>query len=121
LKDALVKLGKHGEALAKEYLLKKGYEIVKENFRFERAETDIIVKDETKKILVFVEVKTRRNKKFGEPEEAVTEQKMQQLVKSAEGFLMNTAGYEDYDVRFDIIAILSDGKNETINHIENAI
>jgi len=34
---------------------------------------------------------------------------------------MNTAGYEDYDIRFDIIAILADGKNETINHIENAI
>ncbi len=121
MKDALQKLGKHGEAIAKEYLVKKGYEIVKENFRFQRAETDIIVKDEAKKLLVFVEVKTRRNKKFGEPEEAVTEQKMQQLVKSAEGFLMKTEGYEDYDRRFDIVAIISDGKKDIINHIENAI
>ena len=112
-------LGKHGEASAREYLLQKGYEVVKENFRYQRAEVDLIVKDQEKK-LVFVEVKTRRNKKFGEPEEAVNNAKQQQLIKSAEGFLMNNAGYEDYNKRFDVIAIYIEGKKETINHIENA-
>jgi len=113
-------LGRHGEARAKEVLIQKGYEIVKENFRYKRAEIDIIVKDEPKKLLVFVEVKTRSNKKFGEPEEAVTEQKMKQLVKSAEGFLMTNEGYDEYDKRFDVIAIMIEGKKEMINHIENA-
>lgn len=113
-------LGKHGEASAREYLLQKGYEIVKENFRYLRAEVDLIVKDESKKLLVFVEVKTRRTKKFGEPEEAVNDTKQKQLIKSAEGFLMNNTGYEDYDKRFDVIAIYIEGEKETINHIENA-
>ena len=50
----------------------------------------------TNKILAFIEVKTRRNKKFGEPEEAVNEQKQQQIINSAEGFLMNETGYDNY-------------------------
>jgi putative endonuclease len=81
---------------------------------------DLIIKDESKKLLVFVEVKTRTNKKFGEPEEAVTDQKQKQLIKSAEGFLINNTGYEDYNKRFDVIAIYIEGEKETINHIENA-
>ena len=120
MKSGNVPLGKEGERAAKEHLISKGYEIVKENYRFERAELDLIVKSEAKKILVFVEVKTRRNKKFGEPEESVNEQKQQQLINSAEGFLMNETAYDNYDKRFDVIAIYSDGKNEIINHIENA-
>ena len=120
MKSGNVPLGKEGERAAKEHLISKGYEIVKENYRFERAELDLIVKSEAKKILVFVEVKTRRNKKFGEPEESVTEQKQNQLLKSAEGFLMTNPGWEDYEKRFDVIAIMADGEKLTINHIENA-
>lgn len=113
-------LGRRGEKLAKEHLKMMGYQIVEENYRYERAEIDLIVKNDKKKQLVFVEVKTRRNKKFGEPEESVTEQKQNQLVKSADGFLMTHPGWEDYDKRFDVIAIMVDGSKETINHIENA-
>lgn len=113
-------LGKAGEHAAKKYLLAKGYEIVKENFRYERAEIDLIVKDETNKILVFAEVKTRRNKKYGEPEESVTELKQVQLIKSAEGFLMTNEGWEEYTKRFDVIAIMAERGEMKINHIENA-
>lgn len=120
MKNARTSFGKAGELRAKEYLVSKGYEIIKENFRYNRAEVDIIAKDEKNKILVFVEVKSRRNKKFGEPEESVNEQKQQQLINSAEGFLMNETAYDNYDKRFDVIAIYSDCKNEIINHIENA-
>jgi len=120
LKSGNVPLGKDGERAAKEFLISKGYEIVDENYRYERAEIDLIVKNEAMKRLVFVEVKTRRNKKFGEPEEAVTEQKQNQLVKSAEGFLMTNPGWEDYEKRFDVIAIMAEGKELKINHIENA-
>ena len=113
-------LGKIGEELAKQYLESKGYKLVKENYRFERAEMDLIVKDEINKTVVFVEVKTRRTKSFGEPEEAVHEYKQLQLIKSAEGFMMNYPEYEDYEKRFDIIAIFMDGDKEIINHLENA-
>lgn len=112
--------GRQGEIKAKEYLISKGYDIIKENFRYNRAEVDIIAKDEANKILAFIEVKSRRNKKFGEPEESVNEQKQKQIINSAEGFLMNETSYDNYDKRFDVIAIYSEGNKEIINHIENA-
>ncbi len=113
-------LGKQGEQMAKKYLELKGYALVIENYRFERAEIDLIVKDEANKVLVFVEVKTRKTKSFGEPQEAVHEYKQLQLIKSAEGFMMNFPEYEDYEKRFDIVAIYIEGNKETINHLENA-
>ena len=113
-------LGADGEALAKKYLEEKGYELIKENFRYDRAEIDLIMKNEKAKQLVFVEVKTRKSKSFGEPQEAVNESKQQQLIKSAEGFLMNNVNYEDYEKRFDVVAIYIDNGKEFINHLENA-
>lgn len=118
LKNAV--LGKQGEELARKYFENSGYELVRRNYRFERAEIDLIFKDEKSKTLVFVEVKTRRTKTFGEPEESVTEAKQKQLIKSAEGFLMNNPGYDDYEKRFDVAAINIENGKEKINHIENA-
>ena len=68
-----LKTGKQGEALARTYLEEKGYEILEASWRYRRAEVDIIAKD--KKILVFVEVKTRRSDYFGKPEVSVTARK----------------------------------------------
>lgn len=113
-------LGKHGEGIAKKYFESLGYELVAENFRYERAETDLVFKDEKKKQLVFVEVKTRRNKNFGEPEESVNTKKQGQMIKSAEGFLLNNPLYADYEKRFDVAAIMITSGKEEINHIENA-
>jgi len=113
-------LGKHGEELAKKHFEKKGFKLVEQNFRFERAEIDLIFKDDERKILIFAEVKTRRSKMFGEPEESVTEQKQEQIIKSAEGFLIEREEFSDYEKRFDVIAISINGMEEKINHIENA-
>jgi len=115
-----LKLGEEGEQIAKDYLLSKGYELVAKNYRYERAETDLIVKDEKNKTLVFVEVKTRKTKTFGEPEDAVNEFKQAQLVKSAEGFMLQHEEYEDYLKRIDVIAIFIERGKRNINHIENA-
>ncbi len=113
-------LGKDGERAAKKYFESLGYEFVAENYRYNRAETDLICKDESKKRLIFIEVKTRRTKTFGEPEESVTEKKQQQILKSAEGFLMTHTEYDDYEKRFDVMAIMIEDGKEKINHIENA-
>ena len=113
-------LGSDGEAIARKYLEEKGYELVKENFRYDRAEIDLIMKDEKLKQLVFVEVKTRKTKTFGEPQESVNELKQLQLIKSAEGFMLNDEEYTDYEKRFDVIAIYIENGKETINHLENA-
>jgi len=113
-------LGKLGEELALKHLEAKGYIFVEKNFRFQRAEIDLIVKKDKENLLVFIEVKTRRNKKFGMPEEGITLRKTEQIYKSAEGFLIQNQGYIDYIKRFDVIAILIEGNEEKINHIENA-
>jgi len=113
-------LGAIGEQTALKFLEVKGYKLVAKNFRFERAEIDLVVQDETRKLIVFVEVKTRKNKKFGEPEESVTQKKTEQICKSAEGFILQHPEFTGYEKRFDIIAIILEGKSESINHFENA-
>ena len=115
-----MKIGAAGEQSALKFLEVKGYELVHRNFRFQRAEVDLIVQNESKKLLVFVEVKTRRNRKFGEPEESVTQRKIDQICKSAEGFLIKYPEYTDYTKRFDVIAIMLEGESEKIKHFENA-
>lgn len=117
----LTHLGKTGEAIAKEYFESLGFEFVEQGFRYERAETDLIFKDDAKKIIVFAEVKTRRSKKFGEPEESVTDKKVQQMIKSAQGFLMLNPVYDDYEKRFDIVTIMIEGGKAKLNHLENVI
>ncbi len=113
-------LVKYGEQLARKYLENKGYELVKENFRFERAEIDLIFKDEKNKTLIFAEVKTRKTKSFGEPEESVVPSKQKQIIKSAQGFLMEHDEFNEYEKRFDIVAVYVKGKKEEINHLTDA-
>jgi putative endonuclease len=114
-------LGKQGESIAKKYFLSKNHILLAENYRFERAETDLIFKDRNNKTLIFVEVKARRTKTYGEPEESITGKKIEHLVKSAEGFVYEHPEYESYEKRIDVFTILFDGKKEIVNHIENAI
>ena len=114
-------LGKKGETIAKDYFLAKKYIFIAENYRFERAETDLIFEDRNNKTLIFVEVKTRRSKTFGEPEEAITRKKSDNMVKSAEGFIYEHPEYENYERRIDVLTIFFEGNKEIINHIKNAI
>ncbi|MBW7842886.1 MAG: YraN family protein [Ignavibacterium sp.] len=110
--------GKDGEEIAAKYLLKKGFEILKRNYRFSHGEIDIIAKDGD--TLVFVEVKTRKNLEHGEPEYAITKKKIQQLKKIAELYLFDKQ-IEEADCRFDVIAIiLGSENNPQITHYENA-
>ena len=114
-------LGKLGENRAKEYFLAKGLILIAENYRFERAETDLIFEDRNKKTLIFVEVKARRSRTYGEPEESITGKKVEHLIKSAEGFIYENPQYENFEKRIDVFTILFDGEKEVVNHIENAI
>ena len=112
-----LELGKKGEILAKEYLEEKDYEILDENWITGKLEVDLIaLKD---KVIVFIEVKTRTGNFFGEPEDFVNSRKQQLLVAAADEYiyLMEHKG----DIRFDIVAVLFDKKNNfTIKHIEDA-
>ena len=111
-------LGKLGEKLAAEYLMKKGYEILDQNFYYDKAEIDIIAKKDIK-TLVIVEVKTRNSDFFGDPQGFVTPSKIKLLVKAANEYIISND--LDMEVRFDIISILlhKDGTH-TLEHIEDA-
>jgi len=93
--------GNTGEALAAAYLSGKGYAILHQNWRHSHWEVDIIAEKET--ILHFVEVKTRRTKKFGHPEESVGKKKIQNLINAAEEYLYQYPQWKR--IRFDILSI----------------
>ena len=109
-------LGKKGENQAVIYLQKKGYDIVKTNFVFQKAEIDIIARIEN--ILAIVEVKTRSSIDFGLPQDFVKPKKIQLLVKAVNEYMI--VNDLDLEVRFDIIAIHKNGSNFEIEHIEDA-
>jgi putative endonuclease len=87
------------------------------NYRFERGEIDVVAEDGRE--LVFVEVKTRRTKSYGEPEEAVNAKKQAQLRKVAEGYLFEHR-IDDRPCRFDVVAIFFHNGKAEIKHFKNA-
>lgn len=109
-------IGNKGEALAKEYLLKKGYQVLEENWRFSRAEVDLIAMDG--QALVFIEVKTRSTDFFGAPELAV-DHKKQNLLSDAANVYMQQINHE-WEIRFDIIAIVLGDEDPKIEHFKDA-
>lgn len=109
-------LGKKGEQLAVDYLIKKGYTIVQRNYRFQKAEVDIIA--QLKNTLAIVEVKTRSTIDFGNPQDFVKPKQIQRLVKAVDEYV--NVNKLDVEVRFDIIAIVRQDKGFTIEHLENA-
>jgi TIGR00252 family protein len=113
------KFGSEGEKTASVYLKKKGFEIIETNFRLSnRGEIDIIAKDGN--ILVFIEVKSRKNLNYGEPEYSVTKNKMNQIKKLANLYLY-THNILEVDCRFDVVTILEEIPGEKkINHLINA-
>ena len=110
------KLGKKGEQLAVDYLLQNGYDIVERNYRFDKAEVDIIAK--IKDTLAIVEVKTRSTTDFGNPQDFVKPKQIQRLVKAVDEYV--TVNNLDVEVRFDIIAIVKNGNTYYIEHLKDA-
>ncbi len=111
-------LGQRGEVLAKKFLQDNGLTILEENWRIKKAEIDIIAKDEKTNTLIIVEVKTRSYETLGSPENFVTEHKQKMLFDAA-SIYAEKLGHE-WEVRFDIIAIILNNKKEKITHFEDA-
>ena len=111
-----VDLGKQGEALAARYLEQQGYQILARNYRYRRAEIDLIAQREG--CLVFVEVKARSSVAYGFPEEAVDETKTE-LILSAADYFVEEQTWEG-DVRFDIIAVVFGQGRPRLQHFEDA-
>lgn len=110
-------VGKKGELIAIKYLKSKGYLIRKVNYRFSKAEIDIIA--EVNKVLVFVEVKTRTSSRHGQPYEFVTRKKELLLSAAASNFMDKYCW--SGEIRFDVLSILLYNEFDyTITHISDA-
>lgn len=109
-------LGKAGEDAVAEYLERKGYDILHRNWRKNRLELDIVaVKDG---LLIVVEVKTRSNTEYIEPQEAVNWQKIRHIVVAADAYIKHFG--INLPVRFDIITVVGNMGSFEIEHIEDA-
>ncbi|ABK98808.1 YraN family protein [Pelobacter propionicus] len=112
--------GSRGEEIATSFLGQQGYRILERNFRCKGGELDIVARAPGERSLVFVEVKTRRDRSYGPPQLAVTPFKQRQISKAALTWLSRNH-LHDSQARFDVIAILlEDGGRHSIEHIVNA-
>lgn len=117
--------GAYGEAAARKFLQSLGWEIVDSNVNIYAqdksgrilGEIDIIASD--RQTLIFVEVKWRKDRRFGSPLEAVTLRKQNRLRLLAELYMLKSPRPEKY-LRFDVIGIIGSGKNMQLQHIINA-
>ena len=100
-------LGKEYEAAVRRILEKRGYRILRENYRCPIGEIDLIAR--AGKTLVFVEVKYRSSKRCGLPEEAVSVGKQRRISRTARWYLMEQGYADEVICRFDVAAVSKDG------------
>ena len=109
-------LGKKGEQFAVKHLTDNNYTILERNYRFEKAEIDIIAqKEET---LAIIEVKTRSSIAFGNPQDFVKPKQIKRLVKAVDEYIISNE--LDVEVRFDIIAIVKKDEKYGLEHLKDA-
>ena len=109
-------LGLRGEQLAIDYLEEIGYTILERNYRYLKAEIDIIAKKDD--LLVVIEVKTRSSTYFGKPENFVNSKKIKLMVQAADHYV-NKRDF-DVNIRFDIIGIVYLETTYELDHIKDA-
>ncbi len=117
------RIGRWGETVAGYFLEQRGYRVLARNVRTGRGEIDLVARQETPGVLVFVEVKTRTNASFGLPEEAVDARKLEHLFRAAEAYLQEHPEFAGQDWRIDAIAIQGKPGDKVedviIEHVEN--
>ncbi len=113
-------LGNQGEKKAADHIARLGYEIIARNVRTPYGEVDLIA--EHAGCIVFLEVKTRRSRSHGLPEEAITKRKQQHLLASAQHYLQEQ-GLSESPWRIDVVAVEYGraGSLERIEVFENAV
>lgn len=109
-------VGKSGEKKAVEFLISKGFTILDKNWRYQKAEIDIIARKDN--LLIAAEVKTRTSIDFGNPQDFINQKKIRLLVQAFDHYIVS----KDLDVnaRFDIIAVVVKDSEFKIEHLEDA-
>lgn len=118
LKMNNISIGKFGEEFSINYLIKNKYKILEKNYRCKYGEIDIIAFKQN--ILVFFEVKSRKNTNFGYPSESITKTKKEHIYNVATYYLMNNKINYD-EIRLDAIEVYITKNKVYLNHIEDII
>lgn len=113
-----IELGQKGEFEVCKYLDELGYFIVAKNFKCTYGEIDIVATDKNE--IVFIEVKTRGSKKYGEAREAVDKFKKKHIKKAATFFIYKNK-LENRFIRFDVVEVYAHKEKYVINHIKNTL
>ena len=110
-----IPLGHFGEQIAVQYLTEKGYKILDTNFYTKFGEIDLIC--ECQGVIIFVEVKTRTNKQFGNPEGSVNKKKIENLISVAKQYMIN----KNQSWQIDVVSVLLKDGDADIDHFPNCI
>jgi putative endonuclease len=113
----LLSVGHQKEQQAKKWLIQQGINIIAENFHCKGGEIDLIGLDATG-LLIFFEVKYRKQTAFGHPAETVTSQKQKRIIHCAQNYLAKNPNYQDLAMQFDVITFTA--KDKTPQWIQNA-
>ncbi len=111
-------LGNTSEALAQAYLEKQGFLLLQANFSCKQGELDLIMRRD--KLLLFVEVRSKTNQKYGLPLETVTYKKQEKLRKTAEYYLHLHPELAALYCRFDVVSVVWQGENASVQWIADA-
>ncbi len=110
--------GDYWEDVAFNYLKKKGLKKITRNFNCKVGEIDIIMT--VNDILIFIEVKYRKNNDWVSAVESVTKTKQTKIIKAAQLYLLQNKKYQDWNCRFDVVSIQGNKENPEIIWIEHA-
>ena len=119
MKESSLKTGRIGEAMAREYLKKKGYEIVEQNYRTRYAEIDLVCQQ--KESLVLVEVRTKIGEDYGTPEDTINNKKKRKLHSNALAYARTVKWKGPCRVDAVCIVLRLDYSVERLNHYENIV
>ena len=110
-------IGKLGEAIAREFLENKGYDIIEQNYQNRYAEIDLIAKKNS--FLIFVEVRTKTSERFGTPEETLNKRKLEKVRRNAQAYAARVHWQGMY--RIDAVCIVLDKKGnvQRLEHYED--
>ncbi len=110
-------LGQKGEQIASQFLVDLGYRILEKNWRYRRAEIDLIAMDG--EVLVCIEVKTRSYDTYGTPDRGVNRKKEQLLAEAIQSYMIKID--HQWEVRFDIITIIwRENEEPMVKHLNDA-
>lgn len=112
-------LGRWGEKRCERFLKRKGLKVLARNYSWKTGEIDLVMVDSDSSI-VFVEVRTKADEKFGPPEDSITEPKKIKLLRTARYFL-SRHNIENRPFRFDVVAVvLGQSGRPQVKHYKNA-